>query len=416
MSIKDVVISASRSQNIMPGLSTKPVASGFYPPGAPRVPSMRDWLDDFAKRKADMAEYRTLMKELGEQPDADVGKILSASRDEKAGGAAKRYLVDQETGVISVDEEEGELNYRDAQIVSASIAKKRGDYDQAISLIKAVRDDPLGGGETRKKVWDVDEYGQIERDPENGEYTLSEAREVSRSRQALIPRDEPINKDKLDIMKRDIRDEFKGIISDEVGKLKTLLGTKDGELPFTFDEKGEPQLNKNSKFGLMELVIYNTLKNANKQERMYKDADGVVMDLPSWLEVKGFEREQARKDQMNDTVTGLIEMGRKELPPLVQGIINMTTTKKAEEALAKGGWSGQDKAKSETSELKTASCAGCHRPFTYTSAPLVMACPKCNALNFIGTKEEFEHITAQLSSQAKGEVDTQVDLHVEGEE
>lgn len=402
MAIKEICIKGTGGENLMPSMSQVPAS---YLPGAPKVQSLQEWLDDFAKRRVAMAEYRKAFGELMErEPEIPIPKSTAVAKEEKK----ERYLVDSGTGVISIDVENGEYNYRDAQLRSSSIKASRGEYDQAITLINALKGNQSAGAEAKPRVWDVEENGEIRYDDENGPYTLGEAREVSRSRIALIPReDNTVTKDKMELWKRDVKDEIKGIVSEEVGKVKALLppaGSHDHEVPFFLDEKGEVQINKGAKLGIMEFVLFNSLKAAGKQDRLYKDKEGNVMDLPSYLEVRRFEREEHRKDKMNDSVTELFQMGKAELPKLIQGIQNMTTSKKAEEALDKGGWGKKAEPKRELSpKAKTAPCAsGCGTIITFTEVPAILACPKCHTLNFAGTKEEFNEIADQLSAARTG--------------
>ncbi len=102
----------------------------------------------------------------------------------------KRYLVDPETGRIDVDDEEGEYTLKDAVLISESIEDKSRHYDATINLINAVRtlskESEPKIAEKPKKYYIDAETGIIVKDPENGEYTLSEARIISESLQRAI--------------------------------------------------------------------------------------------------------------------------------------------------------------------------------------------------------------------------------------
>lgn len=97
----------------------------------------------------------------------------------------KRFNVDLETGMISIDEEGGQYTQGEAIMISASIKGKSGQYDAAIALITAAKELVSSNQPAvaqRPKEFLVDpETGAITNDPENGEYTLSEARTISYS-------------------------------------------------------------------------------------------------------------------------------------------------------------------------------------------------------------------------------------------
>jgi len=133
--------------------------------------------------KSDIQEKRK--EELLAKLDDRIEKIRGKKQMASVGRNLKRYLVDPETGKIDIDEEEGDYTYKDALLISASVKGKGGHFEEAINLIKTVT--ALGEGkkpqaDEKPKEFYVDpQTAVIIHDPDNGEYTLSEARAISQS-------------------------------------------------------------------------------------------------------------------------------------------------------------------------------------------------------------------------------------------
>jgi len=154
------------------------------------------------------------LEEMLEKTEKD--EVLSARKDaiitklkKQSEPNPKRFTVDPETGRIEIDEEEGQFTQKEAMMISASIRGKSGEYDAAIALITAAKELVAGNQPAmaeRPKEFLVDpETGEITRDPENGEYTLSEARTISYSIQKGTQPAQPTQEqkgflDKLDEM------------------------------------------------------------------------------------------------------------------------------------------------------------------------------------------------------------------------
>jgi len=373
----------------------------YYPLGEQKgqQEDLEKVIESVKKRQVLEAERKQLLSELkpeGIKPEGMEGKSMERETN------PKRYLVDPESGAISVDEEGGEYTYKDALLVSASIKGKRGEYDSAIQLITALKELSKGSkpeeGEREKKAkeWYVDDdTGIIVHDPENGEMTLSEARTVSQSRQrALVPRTEEImTPEKLELMKRDIRDETNKTVQEEMNKLHKVLAPKDEEQPFSLDSDGKIELNPKARLGVTEFMLYQLIKN-QQQDRLYKDNEGNVLPLPGWLEVRKFDREQKRLDEKNAAITTLIEEGKKQLPKFGEALKNMATSKETAEAMKGGGWLGEGEGKKE--EPKQTPCAHCHKNITYSALPSIIPCPHCGELNILGSSEQREQLMTQL--------------------
>lgn len=404
MAIKETFAGARSTMNIFPAISTSQAVG----PGVPRVESLQAWIDDFVKRQASMAEYRKLMHTLREvegegETVASTGPKEAPPKERRA----KKYLVDIKTGLISVDEEDGEYDFKEAQLVSQSARAGESEYEKTIALIKAARGEAAGEGPVHKKGFYVEDNGEIVPDSENGDLSLSEARAISASRRALAIREEaPITKEGLELLKRDMKDEMATRLEQEVGKRLALgggSGRGDSESPFTFNEKGDISIRAGARVSLTEMLLYQSMRGQG-QGQLYKDAAGTAMPLPAWLELERFKREERRKDEMGSAVTGLFEMGRKELPNLIAGIQNMSTSKKAEHALEKGGW-GKGKSATKTAdkgaEVITTECAGCHQPVSYVHPPCIVTCPRCHGVNMFGSPEEQQLLTEQLAASMR---------------
>lgn len=399
MAVKETYISGRHAENLFPVVSSIPISAT----GAPRAEGIGAFLDDFRKRQLALAEYNQLMKEFGLGGIDGASAVKAISKDGTGKEApARRFTVNPTTGVIGIDVDDGEYTYKEAQLVSASIKGERGEFGQAIALFKAVKGEVGEGGTASKKGFYVEDSGEIVPDAENGDMSLSEARAVSASRRALVPSgDAPITKEGLELMKRDLKDEMRGSLEQEMTKLRqALTGTNkgDSESPFSVSEKGDLQIRAGAKLSVTDMVLYQNMKGQG-QGPMFKDSSGSIMALPAWLEVNKFQREEARKDEMNKVVTGLFEMGRTQLPGLIAGIQNMSTSKKADEALQAGGW-GKGKPGAKTADkgaaVFTSTCAGCKEPLGYTNPPCIVTCRKCGGINMYGTPEEQKVLMEQL--------------------
>lgn len=341
------------------------------------------------------------MAELGISEDQISGKTST----ERSEPNPKRYLVDQETGRIDVAPDgDGEYTYKDALLVSASIKGKTGQFDDAVSLINAAKALSEGSGpktedEKTKEFW-VDEGGTIYHDPENGELTLSEARAVSQSRQrALVSRSEDvITPDKLELMKRDLRDEITGRLGEELREVKRGLTPAESEAPFSISSNGGIEMNPKAKLSLSDYFLYELIKR--EKNPLYKDAQGNTLPLPEYLEVGRFHREEERKDQRNAALVGLFETGKKELPPLIAALKNIAPSKEAEGAMEKGGWSAKGEPKTG---LKTSHCPQCGEEISYVRSPSLVNCPKCKELVFFGTPEQLKEIRERFGGEPRRE-------------
>jgi len=312
----------------------------------------------------------------------------------------KKYDVNLETGVITVTEPgEGEHTYRDALIVSSSIKGKRGEYEGAIDLIKAAQ--ALGegkkdeGGPRPKKEWDVEDDGEIIHDPENGELTLSEARAVSASRRKRVS-DDTLSPDRLELRLRDLKDEWDRSITEMEGRLRQQIIPRDEGSPFTLDEKGNIDIKPSAKVSLSDFLILQLIRDRQHPPTVLDEHGNLlkVPDTSTWLEVQRFEREERRKDRMNEQKIASIEDGRKLLPGILESLRGRS--KETEQVLKESGWGAKSLIEGKA-EVKTSPCPNpkCTETLSYTSIPSIVVC-KCGTIAFFGTQEQYRIIQSQM--------------------
>lgn len=395
MAIKE--IKPEGVENLFPGISKGGVSVITLPSQGTTKRDEEDvqtFLDKYQKRRLVDAEVRKVVSELGgPAPPEDTTTSPKAS--------PKRYLVDLETGGVTIEEEDGEYTYKEAQLISASIKGKKGEYEGAITLIKAAKE--LGErppttetaiGEKKTEWYVDDDTGIIVHDPENGEFTLSEARALSQSRQRALfagPQD-VMTPEKLELFKRDVLDETTRSVSSAVASVEGKFASQ--EPAITINEKGDLELDPSRKPGLTEILVYML---SRRNERPYTDKSGNIFNtLPEAIDFKRFEREEGRKDDMATAIRDTIQEGRRQFPALVQSIKNLGPgSKEGRVALDKGGWG--EKGKEEPPEIKIAPCAGgCGETITYSVIPAIVRCPKCQSLNFFGAPDQYKELLQQL--------------------
>lgn len=390
--------------------SKRPVAAvNVYPGHGRNDLTVDEMLDELEKQEVRSARKETLLGQLRE-------RVAGMKPEHATPTTPKKYLVDQQTGRIEVAEDgEGEYTHKDALLVSASIKSSQGpsQYDNVVELLRAFKEisekkeeeAPKPSIEKPKEFYVDEETGIIVHDSENGEYTLSEARAVSQSKQRAMvsmlqqPSD-PITPDKLELFKRDILDEAQKQVA------AFAMKPKDNEAPpFITDPEGNIVLNPGANVPGYMYMLYELIKqfreDRKQKETGYQGADGSVRPLPDWLEIKKWEKEEERKDERNKGIVKLMEEGRKELPGLLEGLKSLSRSKESTEAMQKGGWL-ESKGQSPKTDTSTVMCAGCGSPMTYSSAPALITC-KCGTLNFMGTSEQFEEIKKQLAPETQQE-------------
>ncbi len=394
----------------------------------PATSRREDEDDDGELRKIERFVTRVNTRQtLAAEVDAIRAKLLQPT-----GAAAqpqqppKKYLVDPKTGVISVSELEGELTYKDALIVSASIQSgSQGGKDSLIGLITALRDfektgteksidelkkifeKPKGEEKEAKKTFFVDDDGTIQYDLENGEVTLSEARAISASRRAVVPQN-TITPERLELMKRDTRDELAGLVSKEIKELESRIAPKlqpkEEEERFTIDDHGKPQINPKAKLSIAEILAWQVMQE--RSNPLYKDGQGNILPLPQALELKRAEKEEERKDEMHDAKIKLLQEGRKELPALVEAFKGLRSP--ATESMKRGGWTPPtEAATAQAPQAPKTSCPVCSSEVPYTTIPSILTCSKCGSLNFVGSKEQLEDIRRQLGVRKEAPRETE---------
>ena len=328
--------------------------------------------------KADLREARKLelLNRLkaralkAEKERLDAQKALAPS-DEGKISSSKRYLVDPETGKIDVVDEDGEYTYKDALLVSASIKGRAGHYDDALKLIEAFKALVNVGSpkaEERKKEFYVEpETGVIVKDPENGEYTLAEARTISQSmRKAanLPPANYYVDPDgnvhqlqpgqPVVVKQRTEPSAQKIFLIDQKGNLQESEAGK----PIVVRVESTPSSNIPPMYPFPAM-------GADNKPILGSDGKPVYVDIEPMLKWLGFQSEQKRADERHNALMGLTQTIKENLP------IGMEAFSRA---------ASEVKGKTPESTTQQYECGSCHTKFTLPREPgedEKVICPKC---------------------------------------
>ena len=105
-------MASKKTGDVVYNITTKPVAGfSLYRDVEKKELSIDEMLLELEKSEIRDARREELLAKLRE-------RVAGTKKEEKPVNP-KRYLVDPETGRVDVDEEEGELTYKDALLVSA---------------------------------------------------------------------------------------------------------------------------------------------------------------------------------------------------------------------------------------------------------------------------------------------------------
>jgi hypothetical protein len=328
------------------------------------------------KRQLLEAERHKIMSEFG-KPEEKVEVKVSEAKDT----SPKRYLVDTVTGRIDVVDD-GEYTYKEAVAMSASIRAAKGEYSEAIKLLQALKE--FGGENEEKKEkreWLVEDDGEMIHDPDNGELSFSQARAVSASKQrALALRtEEPVTKDKLDLMKRDMTDEMRKTVVEAVSKVKEDLVPKNSQPAFTIDDEGKIKLNPKASLTVMEYLIWQQSQKPASASNPVILPDGRQMDGAFAIEWTRHTYEQQRKDDLNKAIVGFIGDVRQKLPDVLEAFRNVGRSPQVEESMQRAGWLGNQQ---EKKVMRTINCPACKTQFS-TITPALVTCPNPNCLKLI---------------------------------
>lgn len=331
--------------------------------GAKKEPTYEEMLE--AVERADIASARK---------EVLISKLKERARQSQPN--PKRYTVDPETGKIEIDEEEGQYTQKDAMMVSASIKGKGGEYDAAIALINAAKELVSGnqpGVAERPKEYLVDpETGGITHDPENGEYTLSEARTISYSIQKGKQPDPQGQKSFLD----KLEDMTQGLISQRIG---AMLGgnnqpqPKDTMTEFferfdqveKFKERFAPastNVQQLAQSGIRGEILKMLMEDERERLKMQYDHEGQV--------------------ERNKQLGGIASVVKENLGDGVQALM------RAADEIRKGGAAAapqpqpsQQQQQPESQAVQSFQCENCQNPFGIPTAEgwEVVGCPHCGA-------------------------------------
>jgi len=283
----------------------------------------------------------------------------------------KRYLVDPETGKIDVADEDGEYTYKDALLVSASIKGKTGHYDDALTLIEAAKKLISAGSpktEERKKEFYVEqETGVIVKDPENGEYTLAEARTISQSmRKAanLPPANYYVDPDgnvhqlqpgqPVVVKQRTEPSAQKIFLIDQKGNLQESEAGK----PIVVRVEPAPTSNMPPMYPFPAM-------GSDGKPILGSDGKPVYVDIEPMLKWLGFQDERRRADERHNALMGLTQTIRENLPLGIEAF---------QRAVSEVG------GKAPESAVQQYECSSCHTRFTLPREPgenEKVICPKC---------------------------------------
>ena len=346
--------------------------------------SIEEMLDELEKSDILSARKELLLGKLRER-----GVIAQKTDKKAAESKLKRYLVDSDTGKITVDEEDGELTYKDAQIISASIkGKTNGGLEQAIDLLTALKmltkEEPSKVAEKPKEYYVNPNSGVIEHDPENGEYTLSEARSISQSMQkGSGPKEEaPPTYVVDDGEVRQIKAGEPLVIKKTMQQpARTFFLNEHNEL--VEQEAGKPILIKiqpPAASGSPSMLPFPAM-GRNGEPVYDKDGKPVYVDIEPQLKWLNFQNEQRRSDGRHDALMGLVKTVRENfgdgvaaLKAAAGDIRGNSETKQSTQAESK-----ESKA-AETTEAESGiyECAQCHVQFQVPPGNFKeVACPGC---------------------------------------
>jgi len=341
--------------------------------------SIEEMLDELEKSDILSARKELLLSKLRERG------VIATKTDKKAELNPKRYLVDPDTGKITVDEEDGEYTYKDAALISVSIKGKGGHYDEAIDLLNAVKTFAKEGRaevtEKPKEYYVEPDSGVIVHDPENGEHTLSEARAISQSMQkGTGPKDEPPL----------------GFIIDNDGNLTPLKPGEPVVIKKTLQQPARTFfLNENNELVEQEagkpIVIKIQQPGSGGPQMMPfpamsrdgspvvdKEGKPIYVDIEPQLRWLTFQNDQRRADGRHDALIGLVKTVRENLGDGVAAL-------KAAAADIKGGPGTQT-----SEEPQTYECGQCHTQFRVPQGDFEkVTCPNPSC-KFEYTKETLE--------------------------
>jgi len=347
------------------GLSPQPIAGvTLYQDRRVTEPSLEEMIEELGKSDVREARKEELLAKLEQR----VKKIRGTEKEEKPlTPNPKRYLVDPDSGVITVDEEEGELTYKDALLISASKKSKGGQFDEAIQLINAAKTLAEGNQpktEDKKKEFYVDqETGIIVHDPENGEYTLSEARAVSQSMQRAKAGSE------------ESKQSLPNYYVDQDGNLHKL----DPGQPAVV-KQGQPQLPKTYVVqpdgGVQEqqpgqpiIVKIEPSSNSSNLPALGLDKDGNPLfrnfdELIGW---KRFESEEKRADERHKGLMEMVTLAKENIPVGMQALSRAASEQQ-----------GGPEAETSQEQQQPYQCGNCKTRFTLPKGLWeFVACPHC---------------------------------------
>jgi len=338
--------------------------------------SIEEMLDELEKSDILSARKELLLGKLRERG------VIASKTDKKAAELnPKRYLVDPDTGKITVDVEEGELTYKDASLISASIKNKGGgNLDEAINLLTALKtltkEETVKVAEKPKEYYVDPDSGVIVHDPDNGEHTLSEARAISQSMQKGAGP----------------KEETRGVFVVDEGEVRELKPGEPIVIKKTLREPGKTYfLNENNELVEQEagkplvIKIQQPAPSGGSQMLPFpamgrdggpvydKDGKPVYVDIEPQLKWLNFQNEQRRADGRHDALLGLVKTVRENFGDGVSAL-----RAAAGDIKASPGTKQPAQAESTPAESQTYECGECHVQFQVPKGDFKqVACPGC---------------------------------------
>ena len=341
--------------------------------GGQKGPSIEEMLDELEKSDILSARKELLLGKLRERG------VIAPKTDKKVTELKpKRYLVDPDTGKITVDEEEGELTYKDAALISASIKSKGGGaLDEAINLLTALKtltkEEPAKVTEKPKEYYVDPDSGVIEHDPDNGEYTLSEARSISQSIQrgkgpkeeappGFIIEDGEVRQLKPGdpiVVKRTLREPAKTYFINSKGELEE-------------QEAGKPIIIRLEQPGGSggQMMPFPAMQR-DGSPIVDKEGKPVYVDMEPQLRWLSFQNDQRRADGRHDALMGLVKTVRENLGDGVAAL-------RIAAGEVKRGPGTKQAASEESAESEIYECGQCHVQFRVPEGDFKKVnCPGC---------------------------------------
>lgn len=346
--------------------------------------SLDEMMDELEKDEIRGTRKEILLSKIRERaPGARLGAVAPQA-------AAKRYIVDPETGKVDVDEEGGEYTYKDALLISASIKGKGGHYDEFIKLIHAIKE--AGGNDPPKPEMRPKEYyveqntGVIVKDAENGDLTLSEARTISQSLKKADPGDPPTS------YSVDAEGELHEVKPGAPLVVKKIV--REPSKTYVLNAEGEPVEQEAGKPIVIKVqstpspnTSFAPFPAMSADGQPIKDSGGrqVYVDVEPQMKWMGFQSDQRRAEERHGALMGLFKTVRENFSDGISSVKLAAEEIRRARSSAQGSPAQGPPAPAppaqapEVQEQRNFSCGNCHTVFAAPAdwAGQDLKCPGC---------------------------------------